>query len=358
MNASFKGKVAQEISDWENTGLINAEQAALLHQRYDPVPFQGAIFLKWLGLFAIFMLAMAVLGFIGTVLAMASPTFATLCLMALSAVVMYFGARLAAHQAQKHPFTGQALLTIGLIGLYASLSTIYLISDGDQYSNVFGWFMLITSAAAFLTAYHFHLRWPLLIALLMFFHGVGSMSEYWGHGGYFLEIQDPRSMSIIALFTIILGYWHEHKLESENLQKCIGFGHLYIIFGLLYFNMSLWLLSLDFYGYYYENANEAKDAILLWVILFTIGCIAQIVAGARLKDARFTGFGIVFLGINLYTRFYEHFWDDLSKATFFTLAGIAGLVLAFIFEKQLKPVIAPTLNPSPLKGEGVGGGEM
>ena len=147
MSASFKGKMAQEISDWENTGLINAEQAALLHQRYDPTPFQGTLFLKWLGLFAIFMLAMAVLGFIGTVLAMASPTFATLCLLAMSAAVMFLGAKLAAHPQQKHPFTGQALLTIGLLGLYASLSTIYLINDGEQYSSVFCWFMLITSAA-------------------------------------------------------------------------------------------------------------------------------------------------------------------------------------------------------------------
>ena len=341
MSASFKGKMAQEISDWENTGLINAEQAALLHQRYDPTPFQGAIFLKWLGLFAIFMLAMAFLGFIGTVLAMASPAFATLCLMAVSAAVMYFGAKLAADKEQKHPFTGQALLTIGLIGLYASISAIYLVSGGSKYSNMYSWFMLITSAAAFLTAYHFHLRWPLLIALLMFFHGVGSMSEYWGYGSYFLDVQDPRSMSVIALLTILLGYWHEHTLESEKLQKCTGFGHLYIIFGLLYFNLSLWLLSLDVYGYRYQ---DEQNATLLWVILFTLAGIAQIVAGARLKDSRFTGFGIVFLGINLYTRFYEHFWDDMSKAAFFTVAGITGLVLAFVFEKQLKSLTTSSLK--------------
>ena len=342
MSASFKGKMAQEISDWENTGVINAEQAVLLHQRYDPVPFQGAIFLKWLGLFAIFMLALAFLGFIGTVLAMASPIFATLCLMAVSAAVMYLGAKIAADKEQKHPFTGQALLTIGLIGLYASLSAIYLVSGGEKYSNIYSWFMFITSAAAFFTAYHFHLRWPLLIALLMFFHGVGSMSGYMGHGSYFLHVQDPRSMSFIALLTVFLGYWHEHEIASGKLPQSTGFGHLYIIFGLIYLNLSLWILSVD----YYPDKSDA----LLWVILFTIGGIAQIVAGARLKDARFTGFGIVFLGINLYTRFYEHFWDDLSKATFFTVVGITGLVLAFVFEKQLKPVMAPSSNPSPSTG--------
>ena len=329
MNASFKGKMAQEITDWENVGLISSGQAGLLHQRYDPAPFRGAIFLKWLGMFAIFMLGMSFLGFIGTVLASFSPLFSTLCLMAVSALVMYFGARLASDKTQKHPFTGQALLTIGLIGLYASLSSIYLVSGGDKYSNVYGGFMLITSVAALFTAYHFHLRWPLLIALLMFFHGIGSMSEYWGQGAYFLSVQDPRSMSVVALLTIILGYWHEHELETTKFQNHIGFGSLYLIFGLLYFNLSLWILSLDFY--------KAQGAPLLWVLLFTIGGIAQIVAGARLKDSRYTGFGIVFLGINLYTRFYEYFWDSMSRAAFFTLAGIAALALAFVFEKQLKP---------------------
>ena len=340
MNASFKGKMAQEITDWENVGLISSGQAGLLHQRYDPAPIRGAIFLKWLGLFAISMIGMSFLGSIGAILASFSPLFSTLCLIAVSALVMYFGARLAADQAQKHPFTGQALLTLGLIGLYASLSSIYLVSGGETYGNVFGWFMLITSIAALFTAYHYRLRWPLLIALLMFFHGIGSMSEYWGYGAYFLDVQDPRSMSVVALLTILLGYWHEHELESTKLQHCIGFGSLYLIFGLLYFNLSLWILSLHFY--------EARDDALLWVLMFTLGDIAQIIVGARLKDSRFTGFGIVFLGIDLYTRFYEYFWDSLSRAAFFTLAGIAALALAFVFEKQLKPN-----TPSPLgRGQG------
>ena len=76
------------------------------------------------------------------------------------------------------------------------------------------------------------------------------------------------------------------------------------------------------------------------MLVFTVACIAQIVAGARLKDSRFTGFGIVFLGINLYTRFYEYFWDELSRALFFSLAGLIALALAYVFEKQLKPVQA------------------
>lgn len=324
MGTSFKGKLAQEITDWENTGLINAEQAALLHQRFDPSPFKGTLFLKWLGLFAVFMLAMSFLGFIGTILGSISPTFSTLCLMAVSYGVIHFGAKLAADKEQKHPFTGQSLLTVGLVGIYASLVAIYYINGGDRWGGMQAWFMLMTSAVAFFVAYYFHLRWPLLIALLMFFHGFGSMSEYWGHGAYFLDVQDPRAMSVVALLAIVWGHVHENELEVKRFKRCIGFGHLYLIFGLLYLNLSLWLLSIEY------------DHSLVWISVFTLASIAQIIAGARLKDSRFTGFGIVFLGIDLYTRFYEYFWDELSKAMFFSIAGLVAMALAYVFERQLK----------------------
>ena len=58
--------------------------------------------------------------------------------------------------------------------------------------------------------------------------------------------------------------------------------------------------------------------------------------GARLHDARFTGFGIVFLAIDLYTRFFEHFWDPQSAGTFFLVAGALALLLGYAFERQAR----------------------
>jgi len=321
MDISFKEKMSQEIADWQNVGLIDSDQTSLLHQRYDPQEFKSTLILKWLGLFSIFMLGISFLGFIGTIMASFSPLFSTLCLMVMAGFIILYGVKLASDKQQKYSFTGQSLLTAGLIGVYASLVSIYFVFDGDAYREVNPFFMLITSGVAFITAYKFHLRWPLLIALLMFFHGVGSMSQYWGNGSYFLSVQDPRSMSVIALLVIIWGVWHEQEMEVNKLRRCIGFGHLYIIFGLLYLNLSLWILSLD-------------RGELVWIIIFSIVCIAQVISGARLKDSRFTGFGIVFLSIDLYTRFYEYFWDSLSKAMFFSLAGAAAMIFGYLCERQ------------------------
>jgi len=57
------------------------------------------------------------------------------------------------------------------------------------------------------------------------------------------------------------------------------------------------------------------------------------VIGARFKHPSFTGFGVVFLGIDLYTRFYEYAWDRLSVAAFFAAAGAVGVLLGWVFER-------------------------
>ena len=40
-------------------------------------------------------------------------------------------------------------------------------------------------------------------------------------------------------------------------------------------------------------------------------------------DAMLRGYGLVFLGLNLYTRFFEWFWDSLNKGLFFIIVGLS-----------------------------------
>ena len=35
------------------------------------------------------------------------------------------------------------------------------------------------------------------------------------------------------------------------------------------------------------------------------------------------GFGLIFLFINLYTRFFEYFWDSTHKAAFFAVLAVS-----------------------------------
>ncbi len=312
MRRSVQDKLIAEIHDWHRGGIIDASVSERLAARYGRRDWLGAA-LKWLGLFAVVLLGAAVL----SAIAMAindSPLAMAVLLGAAAALSGYFGVRMATDPAQRHPVSGSILVTVALLAVYGCMSLVYVATGGDRYGNAMPLLMLITAAAAGATAYRFMLRWPLLLGLLLLFHGVGSWHAYGGHGWYFADIHDERVMAVVALLSIALGYWHEVRLEAGALRRHQGFGSLWLIFGLLYLNLSLWFLTIP-------------RPTLFSVLVFTAAAIAQIVAGARFKDARFTGFGVVFLSIDMYTRLYEHFWDRLSAGTFFLLAGALGVVI-------------------------------
>jgi hypothetical protein len=47
-----------------------------------------------------------------------------------------------------------------------------------------------------------------------------------------------------------------------------------------------------------------------------------------------TGFGVVFLAIDIYTRFFEEFWDKLSMGEFFLAAGLSAMAAGYLLERR------------------------
>jgi hypothetical protein len=94
--------------------------------------------------------------------------------------------------------------------------------------------------------------------------------------------------------------------------------------GLLYLFISLWMLSI--FGNYGEiNSWYRAHQIELfhWSLLFAFVALGAFVYGLKNDDATTRGFGLVFLFINLYTRFFEYFWNQLHKSIFFGLLALS-----------------------------------
>lgn len=318
MRSTTCNLMTREVIDWHQQGLIDYVLLDVLLPRYEQRGQFLAALLKWLGLFAVFQLGLAVFAYIA--LLSESAAVAAALLAATGAGLWYFGVQMATDPKQLHPFTGAILVTASLAAAFGVFVLLHIAAGGQGEGHTIPVIMLLTGVLAALTAYRYRLRWPLLLALLLFFHGLGAWHAYGGHGAYFADIQEPRLMALVALVMIVLGVWHERGLETGPLRRHTGFGALYLIFGLLYLNLSLWFLTLP-------------HGPLHWVLVFTGAGIAQIVAGARLYDARFTGFGIVFLAIDLYTRYFEHFWDRLSLGNFFLLGGVLAMAFGYACER-------------------------
>jgi len=321
MRQTTKNRLATHAAEWRHAGIIDDPLSDILQQRWGERAGVGGVILKALAIFALFSLASSVLSFIGIMLHGASPLLSAGFLLMLAVGVWLLGVRMATDPAAKNPLTGQILITFALCAFFASLVTVFYASGNKDMGRAeFVVTTLLTSAAAFATAYRYALRWPQFLALLLLFHGIGSSHGYMGHGGYFADIADERLMAVVAALSAAFGVWHERTFEEQEHARHVGFGHLYIIFGLLYFNLSLWFLTIP-------------HGTLEWVLVFTLAGIGQLMLGARLKDARFSGFGLVFLGIDLYTRLFEHFWNSLHKGAFFLLAGLIAIIFGIALEQ-------------------------
>lgn len=314
-------KLTNEVAEWGHRGLIEADLCAQIQQRYASDVTAGRLFLRWLGFFGVFLLGASILGFLGLALGEVTRYLAPFVIGGLGYLMWLKGVQMATDPEQRYPMSGAVLVTVGLIaGFGASIALLDLPDiriDGETVAVV----MLLVAGAAFFTAYRYGLRWPLTLAVLLVFHGLGLFHWYGGRGSYFMGIRDERLTLVVAIASVLFGMWHEKTLEREQHRREIGFGQVYIVWGLLYANMSLWYLSLPREG-------------LLEVVLFTAACIAQLVLGGRFHDGRFMGFGIVFLSINLYTRMFEHFWNELSKGSFFLVSGAIALAAGLLLERR------------------------
>ena len=325
MKPSTSRLLAQESADWHYRGLIGQDLSARLGNRYRR---QGTVLsglISWLGLAAVFLLGLAVLALVATFSGSAAVN-AALCGVAAVALWRH-GVKMATDPARRHPITGSALVTTGLIAAYGAMLLLLSGDDAELVAatRVAYALLFVIAALSAATAYRHHLRWPLLLALLFAFQACAS-GGYMGAGAYFADLYNPRLVALAGAACAAFGLWHQHaETRVLRLRRYAGFGRLYVIAGLIYFDCALWFQSLGIYGGY---------AAWAWVLVFTAACLLQIVLGARLSDGKPVGFGVVFLSIDLYTQFFDRFQDRLSTGWFLLIGGAAGMLLGWLFERQ------------------------
>ncbi len=318
-----------EIAAWQQEQRIDAATAERLAQRYRQPGGALEVALRWLALSGVLLVGGTLFGVVKLMADAALP--ANLMLAAFAIGMIYFGVRMSSNVTRPYPVTGAAITTLGLLAVFVLAAL--LVGDGRE---ALCFSLFVPAAISLAVAYRYALRWPLLLGLLAIFHAIGSRSAYMGSGSYFADIADPPIMAVIGFAAAALGTWHLHA-EDGVLARYAGFGRLYLILGLLYGNLSLLLMSIE----------VSHDDAGWWIAGFTLACIAEIVLGGRFKDGRFTGFGIVFLGIDIYTRFYEHAWDRLGAGPFLLLGGLVALLLGFVFEWRGRRTKATSAEVTP-----------
>ncbi|OGR45525.1 MAG: hypothetical protein A2X35_04020 [Elusimicrobia bacterium GWA2_61_42] len=300
-----------EAAVWLADGIIEQGTYDTLREKYSFTEFGFAGILRYIGIIGGLL---AFFGLVGAIAALTGSAFVgALATGGIGYAAVKWGLRLTEDLQERYATSSKIVVTLGVYLLGASVG-ILCGTMGMKAGAAMNAALTVGLPIACYLAYQSRNAYLLLLALLTLFHWIGSWDGMLGRSTYAFGVQDPRLMWPVALAAVGIGVYHEQHLYPET-------GRFYKVWqavGLIYFNLSLLILS-SFSG---KDGYPAD-----WVILFTLGCIAQIIAADRLQNGLIRGFGVTFLCINIFTRYHELFWKSM-QAGIFLLAGGAGL-LAF-----------------------------
>lgn len=309
MEPQLRQRLALELGTWLSDGLISAQTHELLRQRYLAREHGLAQALQGLAVAGGLFLMFGLVGALGA--ASGSLLGAGLVLALLGGAALRVGLGLASDPLERHAASASVVIAIGALacalGVGAVMVGIGVPDDAVLFAT--GWVLVPGLAVG---AYVYRNSLLLCCTLLAAMHWVGSFASMVGRSTYALEVQEPRLMILAALAAVAIGVWHELALRGRTGR----FYQVYQAVGLLYLNLSLLILTID-------GAGQEP----WWIAAWLGAGLSQLLAGARLHSGLFTGFGVVVLVLNGYTRFFEASLERWTAGLPFLVGGLLALLV-------------------------------
>ena len=313
--------VAKVIDQWEDEEVLDAETADELRERYEVMSFNWGLLAKYafwsaIGCFLIATGALMADDLIMELLeyVFASDAVSAVLLGGVASGLFYYGRQ----RAGRHPgrvYSTEAIYALGaIVTAGAVLFSGMAVSTGGDDPSVL---ILLTSMiyGALALVLPSTVLWGTALAGL----GVwfGAVTGYY-HGTYFLGMNYP--LRFVLFGAVLTGA--SALLQRANRTR--AFSRSTYIIGLLYLFISLWILSIfGNYGRLGAWYDAGHLELLHWSVLFAAAAAGAIGYGLKVGDATARKFGVTFLLINAYTKFFEFFWEAVHKALLFAILGLS-----------------------------------
>ncbi|UII20293.1 DUF2157 domain-containing protein [Fulvivirga ligni] len=316
------------IDEWEQNSVITPDEAEKLKNSYSIRPFD------WKGLATYSFWIAVICGVISVVSIMADGIVIELiekfftsfdvgaCILfsLLAAGAFYLGLKRRKTMPLK-TMSNEALFLAG--ALFTSVAIGYLGEAIDTGSGHYSLLFLLSTIIFAGLAIWFPSTLVWIFALLSFGSWFGAETGYIsGWGAYFLGMNYPLRFVVFGAILIGVSFLFKYN------QKTFYFYKSTYILGLLNLFISLWILSI--FGNYGDISSwyDVKQIELFhWGLIFAAVAVLAIVYGLKYDDYTSRSFGITFLFINLYTKFFEYFWDSMHKAMFFIILAASFWII-------------------------------
>jgi len=214
-------------------------------------------------------------------------------------------------------FSNEALIFVGV--LFTAGSITYLGMELDNGNKHFSILFLLATFIYGALGLWFPSRMVWVFTLLSLGAWYGTEIGYQsGWEEYFLGMNYPLTFVFFGAALVGLAFVFKFWTRFSHFYKAT------LRTGLLYLFIALWILSIfGNYGDMDKWYSVKQPQLFGWALLFGAVALAFVVFGIKTEDPITRGFGVTFLFINLYTRYFEYFWNGMHKAVFFFILAVS-----------------------------------
>jgi hypothetical protein len=326
--------IRKALANWQTTQRLDAVTVQSLEESLQVIAFDWKTLGKYSFLISIICILIAVVSVANDqylrellhVLFNSPPLLKCAGLVATAGAIFAFGLKRRGRHPEKS-FSNEALFFLGVLTVAGAVHQLGLALDTG--SGHFSLLIFLACIIYGILGYCFRSGLIWLFALLSLGGWLGAETGYAsGWGAYYLGMNYPLR------FTLFGGLLTAAALALAGHEKLRPFLHTTLVMGLLYLFIALWILSI--FGNHGDETSwvQVKQIELFhWSLLFATASGWAIYYGLRHDNATVKGFGLTFLLLNCYTRFFEYFWDSTNKVIFFVLLAASFWGLGHVAEK-------------------------
>lgn len=362
------GIVTRMVDRWRDGGVIDAETSTRLTTSISIASFDWQKAARYAFIVAIFCFVIAVGAVLADRVLMAllmrifNASAAVKCAFFAGVSAVFF--RYGLSRRKRHPhriYSNESVFFLGVLSLAAAVFFLGVAIDtgSGHYSVLF----LIASVLYALLGLWFPSALVWVFGLLSLGAWMGTETGYVsGRGMYFLGMNYPLRFVIFGGVLTALGIAGQHASsrsdDSRFGARLFSMSPQTKVVGLLNLFIALWIMSIfGNYGDMTQWQRVRQYELFHWSLVFGAASIAAIWYGLRRDDGVLRGFGLTFLMINLYTRFFEYFWNSMHKAAFFAVCaasfwyiGSRAEAIRHFGERRLQS--SRGVQPTPESGRG------
>ncbi|MGJ7033408.1 hypothetical protein [Niabella hirudinis] len=248
----------------------------------------------------------------------------------LSVVLIWFAGK----RKQKFPdaslsnesFNILAVLSLGVAITYLTRS----LGEGHRFYGLVV-FVLALSYVAVARYLKSGLIWVCALLALVVSWGIQTWEWSGPAHDYFLGMNYPLRMTLLAgLLLALVGF-----LRKQQVCK-MPFYEITVYFLWIFFLLSGLFLSVSGNLSYDLWSNIRQGRLFPWALGYTILLAGLIVVAYKWKDAVFRDLVLLFFLLNIYTRYFEYFWDKTNKGIFFALLALSFWLIGRKTEQMRK----------------------